>query len=348
VAVRASSSKQIATLIADLGAGSAATREAAVARLTVIGSRAVEPLVALGVSAAAPAARVAALRTLEAIGDPRALAPALQILSDAAAHASVSAAAVGVARVFLLGTRGAAVVDRLTAIALDRTRAEPLRLAALRALRALQPATIAPILASLGNDPSDTIRSEAGAGKTGAARRTRVDPVAMLTRAAEQGLPEESGDPGDPGEAIAMRRALSLAGDAIALPLLLRLVERLREREASEPARRDEWMVTRAATHMALASRGSRLALYDLRESLASAPAPLPVELLAALSLVGDASCLESIAAAHANARDAWWRDHLARAFRDIVTRERLTKRHAVVKRIAKRSPQTLLELWPV
>src|SRR5881396_2962137 len=44
VAIRASSSKQIETLIADLRAGRAVTRDAAVARLTVIGSRAVEPL----------------------------------------------------------------------------------------------------------------------------------------------------------------------------------------------------------------------------------------------------------------------------------------------------------------
>jgi hypothetical protein len=152
-----------------------------------------------------------------------------------------------------------------------------------------------------------------------------------VTQAAERGL---SDDPS------ALRRAMSQAGDAVSLPLLLRIVERVREREAAEPAGlRDEWTMTRAAAHVALASRGSRLALYDLRESLAAATMPLPVEFLAALSLVGDASCLEAIAAAHAKARNAWWRQHLADAFRTVVVRERLTRRHAVMKKIAKRWP---------
>ena len=76
-----------------------------------------------------------------------------------------------------------------------------------------------------------------------------------------------------------------------------------------------------------------------MRESIAAATAPLPVEFLAALSMVGDASCLEAIAAAHDRATDAWWRDHLADAFGAVVARERLTGRHAVMKKIAKRFP---------
>jgi len=311
-----------------------------VARLTVIGSRAVERLVALAGSSAAAHARAAALRTLEAIGDPRALAPALDILADADADAAVGVAAAGVARVFLRDRRGAAAVDRLTAAVLDRRRAEALRLAALRALRELGPATIAPVLAALADDPSAAIRAEAAAKKTG--RRTAPDPVATVTRAAEQRLPDEAGG------AIALHRALGDAGEAVPVTLLLRLIERIREREASEPpARRDEWKMARAAAHLALANRGSRLALYDLRESLEAAAAPLPVEFLAALSLAGDASCLEPIAAAHARAKDAWWRDHLAAAFRAIVTREKITRRHASIKKIEKKRKAVVDELWP-
>ena len=95
---------------------------------------------------------------------------------------------------------------------------------------------------------------------------------------------------------------------------------------------------------MALAQRGSRLALYDLRESLETAHGPLAVEFLAAVTLVGDATCLEAIAAAHAKAKpkDAWWRNHLAGAFKAIVTRERLTRRHAALKKIEKRWPGVL------
>ena len=84
------------------------------------------------------------------------------------------------------------------------------------------------------------------------------------------------------------------------------------------------------------------MALYDLRESLEAARGPLPVEFLAAISLIGDASCVEAIAGAHAKAKDAWWRRHLAQAFREIVARERLTKRHAALKRAEKRFPGML------
>jgi HEAT repeat protein len=240
--------------------------------------------------------------------------------------------------VFLRGARGAAAVDRLAAVVLDRARPEPLRLAALRALRDLGPSTIAPVLNSLADDPSTTIRAEASTGDVPKGPMA-PDPVAAVTQAAEHGLPDAPS---------AFRRAMSQAGDAVSLPHLLRIVERVREREASEPAGlRDEWTMTRAAAHVALANRGSRLALYDLRESLAAATTPLAVEFLAALSLVGDASCLEAVAAAHTRARNAWWRQRLADAFRTVVVREKLTRRHAVVKRIEKRSPQTLRELWP-
>jgi len=339
MSIRASSSSQIASLVANLSAASTATREAAVARLTVMGPRAVERLVALAGSSAPAAARTAALRTLEAIGDPRALTPALDILAETGSDPAVGAAAAGVARVFLRGRRGAAAVDRLTAVVLDRGRAEALRLAALRALRALDAATIAPVLASLAEDPSAAMRAEAVTKPT--SRRATAEPAVTVTSAAEQGLPEGA------GSAAALRKALGGVGEAVPLPTLLRVVERLREREAAEPAaRREEWTMTRAAAHVALASRGSRLGLYDLRESLEAAAAPLPVEFLAALSMAGDVSCLEPIAGAHARAKNAWWRDHLADAFRTIVAREGLSKRHAAIKKIEKKWKGVVDQLW--
>ena len=114
----------------------------------------------------------------------------------------------------------------------------------------------------------------------------------------------------------------------------------------SRNARRAEWTRVRGRAHVALANRGSRIALYDLRESIEAAASPLPVEFLAALSTAGDASCLEAIAAAYVRATAAvlanqeqggWWRDHLAEAFSLIVRREGLTRRHAQVKKIEKR-----------
>jgi hypothetical protein len=103
--------------------------------------------------------------------------------------------------------------------------------------------------------------------------------------------------------------------------------------------------MVRASAHVALAERGSRLGVYDLRESLERSRTPLPVEFLTALSLAGDASCLEAIARAHAEAGDTWWRDHLARAFQAIVSRQRLTKRHAALRRVEQRWPGALERL---
>ena len=92
-------------------------------------------------------------------------------------------------------------------------------------------------------------------------------------------------------------------------------------------------MRVRGAVHFALAIRGSRVAAYDLRETLAGATPALPADFIAAAGLVGDASCLDAIAAALAappsavDDRDQRWRDDLVRAGRAIVQRERLTQR---------------------
>jgi hypothetical protein len=105
--------------------------------------------------------------------------------------------------------------------------------------------------------------------------------------------------------------------------------------------------MARAAAHVTLAQRGSRLALYDLRESLEAARGGLPVEFLMAITLIGDATCLEAIAAAHSKAKpkDAWWRRHLVEAFQAVVKREQITRRHAAMKKIEKRWPGLLHDM---
>jgi HEAT repeat protein len=318
----------VGALIADLSSDRAVARDAAVARLTVVGGRAVDRLVAVLDAAPSTVAAVAALRALEAIGDARAL-PAI-LRAAGSADPGVAAAAVAAAAPHLDGSRGPDVLDRLTAVALDRARPDEVRVAALDAIARLDARTIGPLFAKLAKDPSEAVRRCAAAG----GRTTREDAPGLLAEAAARGLPD------DPA---LLRRALADAGAAARLTDLLRIVERVREREATEPpTRRAEWLTTRAAAHAALAARNSRLALYDLREALESAKAPLPVEFLAALGRIGDASCVEPIAAAYARARDAWWRGHLADAFQAIVKREGLTRRHAAIKRIEKRWPAVL------
>ncbi len=336
VVIKASSRKQIDALVADLTAGEGVRREAAVARLTVIGARAVERVVALVESKAPPAARIAGLRALEAIGEPRALGSALRSIDDP--DVGVASAAIATARAFLRSPRGNTAVDRLTAAALDRARDAGVRTAAIQALATLEPSTLEPLWRTLVHDPDPDVRAIAH-GRAAPPPTAAADALAALTRAADTGVLD------DPA---ALRDRLARAGGELALPLVHRLIERLREQEASEPAaaRRAQWAHARAAAHLTLAHRGSRLAVYDLRESLEAADAALPVEFLTALALVGDASCLEPIAAAYGRKDDDWWQQHLADAFRAIVARERITRRQAVVKKIEKRWPTALGDLW--
>jgi len=342
LAIRASSSKQIDTLIANLISGTAVTREGAIARLTVFGARAVERLIAVAESDAPTPARIAAFRTLEAIADPRALDAALRAI--ASSDLLVASAALGVARAFIRSSRGASVVDALTTAALDVERPDALRVAALRALTELERSTIAPLLKTLAADPSAAVRNEIALHTGTRARRKPVDPAETLLGAAQE-LPD------DPR---VLQSAIVAGGETADLPLLLSIIERVRDREVKErPERRMEWATVRAAAHAALARRGSRIALYDLRESLEAAEGPLPVEFLAALAAAGDASCLEAIAGAHhraaatAGSDHDWWRRHLADAFKTIVRREKMTRRHAVAKKIEKRWAQELRDLWP-
>jgi hypothetical protein len=77
------------------------------------------------------------------------------------------------------------------------------------------------------------------------------------------------------------------------------------------------------------------VALYDLRESFDAAQSPLPLDFLFAVRTLGDASCLEPLARAWtASPREEWWRSRLAEAAAEIITRDKLTGRSAVVKRL--------------
>jgi HEAT repeat protein len=284
-------SKNTDTLVAELSNQREAVREAAIARLTIVGARAVDRLIELAASSGPSIGRVAALRTLEAIGDRRALPTALTLISDP--DPEIAVAAVGVARAFVKGRHGVQAVDRLSAIAVDRSRPAALRAAAVHALRDLGEPTIAPLLKQVGDDP--------------AIRLSELD---------------------------AMRATVDASAKA-PLQALLRLVEDIRQREEAAPAStRAAWTEVRGAAHLALARRGSRIALYDLREAIERAKSPQPAAFLSALTLIGDASCLEPIATAYAHAADLWWKKQLADAFHAIVKRERITRRHAVMRKI--------------
>lgn len=332
--IKASSGREIDALLEDLASDRAVRRDGAVARLTVIGARAVQRLLTLGTNrAAASATRASAFRALEAIADPRSFNAALEHITDD--DGAVAAAAAGVVGAFLQMQRGLVALDRLTVVVLDTMRPTEVRLSVIRALADLDPSTVEPVFAVLRADADPAI---AGAAATGcAAGRTDPDPMRCLNDAAAGTLPD---DPAILG------RALARVSTRVPLMVLQQIIEHVRVREGSErSSRRNDWMIVRAAAHAGLAGRGSRLALYDLRETIETAKEPLAVEFLTALAIIGDRSCLQPIAAAFGLAttggvaHDDWWRRSLADAFRAIVKREGITQRQAVAKKIEKKWP---------
>src|SRR4051812_8570166 len=152
---------ELSDLIEALGATDEIARESAIARLILIGPRAAERLLQLA-PAAAPQARAAMLRALEAIGDTRALPIARAALADTSPE--TLNAAVGVLRAFLTSEHATVARDALDAIvsaALDTGRPAAVRLAALDALHVL-PADVGNAVArNLVGDPDTDVRARA-------------------------------------------------------------------------------------------------------------------------------------------------------------------------------------------
>ena len=266
-----------------------------------MGVRVLPHIAALVNSPATARARAAAISVLESFDDTRAIPLALTALKDA--DADVALAAVGVLRGWLTREDGTQALDAITAAALDKRRDGSVRLAALDALSELPPELVAPIRERAPVDAGD--------------RPALDDPPSLGAWLAEHG-------------ATAPFSALHAA------------VAGAREREQAESPgrRRDEWTRMRGAAHLALAHRGSRVAVYDLREAFDVARQPLPADFLAAAARVADESCLEPMARAWAGAKaEPWWRSRLMESASDIVSRLRLSGRHATMKRIRDKWP---------
>jgi hypothetical protein len=331
--IRASASAEIRSLVVALGGSDEVHREAAIARLAIIGSRAVDKLIDTYTATSDRRTHLAILRTLEAIGDRRAAPIAKRALAE---QGDVGLAAAAVLRALLTSRHGATAAESLDALvstALDSGSERRLRLAALESLQDM-PGEVKTKIARAVETSSDRALERAAKMADGDAARAE----AMWTDAVEGRLPD------DP---TPLRDALSSRGATAPLNTLRKLIDGVRERETRASAKeRDAWLALRGAIHQALALRGSRVALYDLRESMEQARDPLPVSFLAALHVLGDASCLEPIAAAWRRATaDDPWRHRLGAAFRAIAKREKITRRHAVARRILARGPDAE-ELW--
>lgn len=289
----------VARLLGELRDSDPVRRDAAIARLRIIGARATHPLTTLARSTEPADTRAAALKALEGADDRHALEAAFELMADA--EPRVAAAAIGVLRQFVTRESGTRLLEALTRTALDGSRDGMVRLAALDAIAQLPHHLVAPLL------------EQAAIGPT----------------------PAAADEPGALHDWLSSNRDTPLS-DVHAL------IVRLRDHERQEPsdARREQWTRTRAAAHAVLASRRSTVARYDLRETFDTATTPLPADFLTAIAAVGDASCLEPMARAwSAVPGETWWRTRLAEAAADIMRREKMTGRNAVVKRIRTRWP---------
>jgi hypothetical protein len=335
VAIRKSAASEIRRFIEHLSDADPLAREAALARLSVAGVRAVPHLLDALDSTTSPFARAMVLKALEASGDRRGIDAALGVLHSRGADPKIASAAVRLLGSHLDAAEENRALDALSAIVLDPAYRQALRLEAFAELERMPARLIAPIRKWLAADPDDAVRRRAIVRGTPGA--TPDDLLAQLDLVA-------GGHPADPA---ALRQWVQEAAQDASLSTLHRLVEVACAREAQAPsaADGDEWRAARGVIHLALATRGSRLGVYDLRESLAQEVSPLSGDFVSALRLVGDATCLEPIVAAIAGmpidieTRDHRIHDGLVDAGRAIVEREGLTRRHAAVKKILKTWP---------
>ena len=136
-------SNDIDRLIADLQSSDSIRRDAAVARLRILGSRALLRLVDLVASDASAPVRALALNALEGINDVRAIDAAVDALQDG--DIEVTIGALGVLREWVAEETGTRLLDAITAIAVDRTRDARVRVAALAALSELPEHLVRPI-----------------------------------------------------------------------------------------------------------------------------------------------------------------------------------------------------------
>lgn len=344
MAIRRSAAAETREWLDALASADPVVRETAAARLGAIGARVVPHLLDAFAASPSPVGRAAILRVLEATRDRRGLALATEVLASPGRDPGVAAAAIVLLGAFL-DDESTQALETLGTLAIDPARPDLERLSAWRMLERMPPRILAPLRKRLTRDPSAAVRRLAGAMlDVPDTPLAAFDPAGLLESAAH-------GTETDPAIVAA---AVAAAGPRVPLTTLHRLVELARRHESAPAADADrhEWLLARAAIHAALSERRSRVALYDVVDTVAGAAGPLPAPFATALERVGDASCLDVIAAAlsrraaGAAPREQQWRDQLLSAGRAILDRERLTRRHAVVRRLERAYPDIARALF--
>ena len=288
-------------LIADLQSSDSIRRDAAVARLRILGNRALPRLIDLVAAHESSAVRALALDAVEGLDDVRAIDVAFDALRDG--NIEVVIAALGVLRRWVAEETGTRLLDAITAITVDRSRDARVRVAARAA------------------------RSEL--------------PEKLLRPIRDHAPPPESAGPSldDPVQVREWIQAYGAGATLSTLHELITRT-REREHAESSSRLRSEWLQARGRAHQALAKRDSLVALYDLRETFEAATGALPQSFLSTAAAIGDASCLEPLARAWATAgKDLDWNHQLSTTAATIMRREKLTGRSAAVKKLRANFP---------
>jgi len=289
-------SSDIDRLIADLHASDSIRRDAAVARLRILGNRALPRLFDLVASHESAVVRALALDVIEGIDDVRVIDVAFEALRDG--DIEVVIAALGVLRRWVAEETGTRLLDAITAITVDRSRDARVRVAALAALSEL--------------------------------------PEHLMRPIRDQAPPPESAGPSleDPVQVREWIQAYGAGATLNTLHELVTRT-REREHAESSSRLRTEWLQARGRAHHALAKRDSVVALYDLREAFEGATSALPQSFLSTATAIGDASCLEPLARAWAaSGKDLDWKHQLSTTAAAIMRREKLTGRSAAIKKL--------------
>lgn len=327
--------------MAALAAPGAAERDSAVARLELIGSRAILALVDT-LRTGSENAREGAVLVLGRSDDPRARKAVLAAVADAAASVAGHAVAILARRPDAAAARALAAGLRHTDAGVRRAAAKALAAAfAFGVAEATEP-VVDLLLDERTDEDSRLAALEAVAGLPSRQRRPLLARVEGATGSLGRRLAALRGE-----AAPEARRVAEIAAGLDQLPSGAKAVPALHERLkriAEVPADVEGAWELRLRLHRELAGRDSRIALYDLREMLEHRP-PRDVSLLLDLAArLGDASFVPALAALAHDAPKAT--DGCVAALAALMQRERLNKSHRSVKAVPARHRAALDALW--
>jgi HEAT repeat protein len=324
-----SKGNEIKALIAALADRRANRREAALAKLTLLGERSL-PHALEALRSPSPLVRFGALAILEGIGTNRVLPHALLLLTDADERVAVRAAQLAGAHADPRAAKALGNALRLRRPDVPRAAAEALvRLHDQGFVEALEP-----LLDVLFDEEADD-----------EIRLVALGAVARLPVAESEPLLKRLGKAGSRrlSRAAAVVRGTDRPDDATTIPALHREIERL---SAAGSSRMDPAAAAaaKADVHLALARLDSRIALYDLREMLEARPLRSAGALLQAAGLIGDKSLVATLA--RLVAEEPGLIGPCAEAFGAIVRRGDLRRASPSMRRVKAEHQPALARLW--